>query len=74
MKTNGIQAGFVFLSLFIACSSPPKKEDALGKITFDVSGSEAAKKLFIKGHLLMHSFEFVDAAEAFREAQEADPS
>ena len=64
----------MFLSLLISCSAPKKREDALGKVTFDVSGTEDAKRLFTKGHLLMHSFEFMDAAEAFREAQTADPS
>lgn len=74
MKISRVPAAVVFLFVFTVCSSPPKKEEALGKIVFDVTGSEEAKKLFIKGHLLMHSFEFADAAEAFREAQQADPS
>lgn len=46
----------------------------MGKLTFEIIGSNEAKPLFQKGHLLMHSFEFTDAAEAFREAQKADPS
>ncbi len=37
------------------------------------SGSAAAQAPFIEGVLLLHSFEFEDAASAFREAQEIDP-
>ena len=36
-------------------------------------GIAAAQPLFIKGVLLMHSFEYDDAREAFVEAQKADP-
>jgi tetratricopeptide (TPR) repeat protein len=60
--------------LVVACSSPSKKNHALGELTFNVTGSEAANGHFIKGHLLMHSFEYDDAADAFRQAIEEDPS
>jgi len=46
----------------------------LGSIDFPTSGSPAAQPLFIKGVLLMHSFEYDDAREAFVEAQKADPA
>ena len=46
----------------------------LGVIDFPTSGSAAAQPLFIKGVLLMHSFEYDDAREAFIEAEKADPS
>src|SRR5262245_44587845 len=46
----------------------------LGSIDFPTSGSPAAQPLFIKGVLLMHSFEYDDAREAFVEAQKADPT
>lgn len=46
----------------------------LGSIDFPTSGSAAAQPLFIKGVLLMHSFEYDDAREAFIEAQKSDPS
>ena len=45
----------------------------LGTIDFPTSGDAAAQPLFIKGVLLMHSFEYEDAREAFVEAQKADP-
>jgi tetratricopeptide (TPR) repeat protein len=60
--------------LALCCSSPEKKTDVLGHIVFKVAGSETANGLFIKGHLLMHSFEYDDAAELFRLAQKEDPS
>jgi tetratricopeptide (TPR) repeat protein len=46
----------------------------LGTVDFPTSGSPAAQPLFIKGVLLMHSFEYDDAREAFGEAQKADPA
>ena len=58
--------------LIVSCSSPVKKNDALGELEFDVTGSETANVHFMKGHLLMHSFEYDDAAEAFRQAQQED--
>jgi len=44
----------------------------LGTIDFPNSGNEAAQAPFIRGMLLLHSFEYEDAAEAFRQAQAAD--
>ena len=46
----------------------------LGSIDFPTSGSPAAQPHFIKGVLLMHSFEYDDAREAFVEAQKVDPN
>ncbi len=45
----------------------------LGTIDFPTSGNAAAQPLFLKGVLLMHSFEYDDAREAFVEAQQSDP-
>jgi len=44
----------------------------LGTIDFPTSGSQAAQAPFIRGVLLLHSFEYGDAARAFREAQRLD--
>jgi tetratricopeptide (TPR) repeat protein len=46
---------------------------SLGRIDFPTSGSAAAQPAFIRGVLLMHSFEYGDALQAFREAQRLDP-
>jgi tetratricopeptide (TPR) repeat protein len=45
----------------------------LGDLTFPNSGSRAAQPQFIRGVLLLHSFQYAQAAEAFRRAQQADP-
>jgi hypothetical protein len=45
----------------------------LGRADFQTSGSPEAQKHFLRGLLLLHSFEFGDAAEEFREAQKIEP-
>jgi tetratricopeptide (TPR) repeat protein len=45
----------------------------LGTIEFPNSGAAEAQPSFVRGVLLLHSFEYADAAEAFREAQRLDP-
>jgi tetratricopeptide (TPR) repeat protein len=48
--------------------------DRLGRIDFPTSGSAAAQPAFVRGVLLLHSFEYDDAREAFQEAQTTDPT
>jgi tetratricopeptide (TPR) repeat protein len=45
----------------------------LGSLDFPNSGSEAAQQAFARGVLLLHSFEYEDAREAFQEARAVDP-
>ena len=45
----------------------------LGRIAFPTSGSAQAQPAFVKGVLLLHSFEYDDAIAAFREAERIDP-
>ncbi|NIP58877.1 MAG: hypothetical protein GWM92_11225, partial [Gemmatimonadetes bacterium] len=45
----------------------------LGTVEFPNSGADAAQEPFVRGVLLLHSFEYEEAAAAFREAQELDP-
>jgi tetratricopeptide (TPR) repeat protein len=61
------------MGLLFSCSPRENKEYKLGELTFDVTGSEEAKEIFKKVHLLLHSFEYQDACEVFLEAQKADP-
>ncbi|MEM7414789.1 MAG: hypothetical protein AAF389_04775 [Gemmatimonadota bacterium] len=49
------------------------QERQLGTIDFPNSGAPEAQADFIEGVLLLHSFEFADAARAFIRAQEVDP-
>jgi tetratricopeptide (TPR) repeat protein len=49
------------------------QESALGRTDFPNSGPAAAQAPFIEGVLLLHSFEYERAAEAFRAAQQVAP-
>ncbi|WP_233992826.1 tetratricopeptide repeat protein [Salinibacter altiplanensis] len=44
-----------------------------GATEFENSGAEAAQKPFLRGLLMLHSFEYDDARAAFQEAQAVDP-
>jgi len=48
--------------------------EGLGSLRFPNSGAANAQEPFLRGVLLLHSFEYEPAAEAFREAQQLDPS
>ncbi len=58
-------------ALFLVLAVPVFSQD-LGILDFPNSGSKAAQEPFLRGILLLHSFEYDDAAEAFREARRAD--
>ncbi len=45
---------------------------SLGQIVFPTSGAPAAQPKFLRGVLLLHSFEYEDAREAFLEAEKLD--
>jgi len=68
-----LRAAVVAAGLVLSLSASVRSQE-LGSIDFPTSGSPAAQPLFIKGVLLMHSFEYDDAREAFVEAQKADPA
>jgi len=57
-----------YLSPALAAQTP-----RLGTIDFPTSGSAAAQPLFLQGVLYLHSFEYVAALNAFRQAERADP-
>jgi tetratricopeptide (TPR) repeat protein len=62
----------VFL-LIAAVPAVPAEGSELGVAAFPNSGAPEAQGAFLRGLLLLHSFEYSDAREAFREAQEIDP-
>jgi tetratricopeptide (TPR) repeat protein len=62
------------LALLSLRSSAQAPTPSLGRITFPNSGSPAAQPAFLRGVLLLHSFEYDDAIEAFRQAQKTDPN
>jgi len=59
--------------LAVAGGALPVQTPRLGTVTFPTSGASAAQAPFIRGVLLLHSFEYGEAAQAFREAQRLDP-
>src|SRR5262249_20507081 len=63
----------VMLAVSVLATVGVTSQASLGKISFPNSGSAAAQAPFIRGVLLLHSFEYDDAIEAFRQAQRADP-
>ncbi|RPA69889.1 hypothetical protein EF405_00935 [Cyclobacteriaceae bacterium YHN15] len=75
MKSNTLQY-FIFSSclfLLTFCHPNSSKNNSLGSLDFPISGKPKAQEAFHKGLLLMHSFEYMDALDAFKEAQQEDP-
>lgn len=66
------------LSLVLAAAASPAlqsdRASDLGSVRFETSGAPAAQAPFVRGVLLLHSFEYEDAADEFRAAQAADPA
>jgi len=55
-----------------ALSAVSAQQPALGRISFPTSGSAAAQPAFVRGVLLLHSFEYDDAIAAFTRALAGD--
>lgn len=74
LPTPLIYIVLVLISL-AACKTDTKskKEAKLGDISFEVTANTSATEKFEEGMLLLHSFQYKDAAEKFQEAQNADP-
>lgn len=66
----------LFLAIITVYCCKPKDDfgQYLGVVKIEVSGKAKAIPYFEKGLLLLHSFEYEDAREAFRKAQEKDPN
>ena len=68
----------VLVMLAMAAAPAALAQDAaararLGTIDFPTSGAPAAHAAFVTGVLYLHSFEYEQAAQAFRDAQAKDP-
>lgn len=59
---------------FTTCKNEASQSSVLGEIDMTVSGNSEAAIQFEKGLLLLHSFEYEDAREAFLAAQSIDPT
>lgn len=57
----------------VAAVSLASPVERLGKLDFPNSGAEEAQEAFMEGVLLLHSFEYEDAREAFQRARRIDP-
>jgi hypothetical protein len=57
----------------LAAGAVGEQPGALGQTDFPTSGSPAAQARFLRGLLLLHSFEFDDAADEFRQAEKTEP-
>jgi tetratricopeptide (TPR) repeat protein len=64
---------FALLLGLLSAGPGEAQERRLGTLGFPNSGAPGAQNDFIQGVLLLHSFEYADAAAAFRRAQEIDP-
>jgi tetratricopeptide (TPR) repeat protein len=54
--------------MLVACNEAPKTTSDLGVVNIEIQGSPEAVEAFNKGLLLLHSFEYEDARESFRNA------
>ncbi len=63
----------VLTAVLSFCATAPGSAKNLGTIDFPNSGAAEARPDFFEGVLLLHNFEYEDAARAFRRAQELDP-
>jgi hypothetical protein len=59
--------------LSLTAPVPALGQAGVGIVAFPNSGSPAAQAPFLRGLALLHNFEYGAAAEAFRQAQAADP-
>lgn len=71
MRRLAIVAAALLLSTSMAEAQPV--DGSMGEVSFANSGAPAAQRAFHRALALMHNFQFPAAAEAFREAQKADP-
>jgi tetratricopeptide (TPR) repeat protein len=60
----------IFRAIAAAAAQAPR---SAGAVSFENSGAPAAQEPFLRGLALLHNFEYPRAADAFREAQAADP-
>lgn len=69
-----LSPGHAWAAPIAADCASQRGEFGLGPIHFPNSGAPAAQKDFLRGVLLLYSFEYGDARSAFRAAERTDPS
>lgn len=68
---TALSLSIILVPIGLAATDTPN--DRLGSIDFPNSGSPEAQEAFLRGVLLLHSFEFEDSLTAFEEAISLDP-
>ncbi len=63
----------VLIAISYLCNDVNAQEYKLGNTNFNAIGDEVAQPYFEKGLLLLHNFEYADAAQEFEMAQLLDP-
>ncbi|MFN8058628.1 MAG: hypothetical protein U0Q12_05635 [Vicinamibacterales bacterium] len=66
--------GRAIVVLLLAIAASETDAQIRSPIVFPTSGSPEAQALFVKGVTSLHNFEYEEALEAFRTAQQRDPS
>ena len=67
------RAAVILSTLCAVSAAAGARAQSLGRTEFPTSGSPAAREHFLRGALLLHSFEYADAADEFRKAEAAEP-
>ena len=62
------------LAFLLALALAPAQASDLGRVDFPTSGKPEAQAHFLRGVAALHSFWYDEAADAFRDAQKADPA
>src|SRR6266487_3847072 len=73
MKMNRIPGILVLTFLWLLCPAAALAQQAYGEVAFVSSGPAAAQADFLHGLAQLHNFEYDDAAEHFRKAQQIAP-
>ncbi|MGI8599920.1 MAG: tetratricopeptide repeat protein [Chitinophagaceae bacterium] len=73
MAFKNFKAIILLPLFFLHCAPHNKASYLLGEVNFTATGKKEALPFFEKGFLLLHSFEYIDAAEEFRKARTIDP-
>src|SRR5437899_9680174 len=73
MPMKRIPGILLFTSLLLLCPAAALAQQAYGEVAFVNSGAAAAQADFLHGLAQLHNFEYDDAAEHFRRAQQIAP-
>jgi tetratricopeptide (TPR) repeat protein len=73
MRATHLRLFPILTALLAVLAAPSHAASNLGKVDFPTSGSPAAREHFLRGVAALHNFWYDEAADAFREAQKAEP-